>query len=114
VVRIHAGEPPLRFNNLQDKYPVVVRILYQRLDAVQRNSLTLLEERAEHGFEAWNQEGDWEYIGDHDIADIDGALGWADWQSISADVGPGCLGGATSFVLRCIPSYANEVPESVQ
>ncbi len=33
VVRIHAGEPPFAINNLQNNGPVLVRILYRRLQA---------------------------------------------------------------------------------
>jgi hypothetical protein len=58
VVRIHAGEPAFKFNNLQDGCPAFVRILYGLVHAIRHNSLTLLQKRVEHGFEVWNQEYD--------------------------------------------------------
>jgi hypothetical protein len=67
MFKIPPGEPTFRFNNLQDCRPVFVRILYRLVHAVRPNSLTLLQMRAEHGFEVWNQERAMQR--DPDIAD---------------------------------------------
>ena|SRR5579871_227965 len=56
VVRIHAGEPLLKFNKLQDSCRIFVPILYRYLGPRRPKSLTVLLQRGEHGFEIWIQE----------------------------------------------------------
>jgi hypothetical protein len=56
VVRIHAGEPAFRFNNLEMPHRLFVRILYRSIKVDVHKLLKLHSRSGEHGFEVWNQE----------------------------------------------------------
>jgi hypothetical protein len=51
VVRIYAGEPPFRFNNLEVLRRLFVQILYADIKADDHNLLSLHRRSDEHGFE---------------------------------------------------------------
>jgi hypothetical protein len=51
VVRIHAGEPTFRFNNIEVPQRLFVQILYASVKADVHNLLNLNSRSDEHGFE---------------------------------------------------------------